>query len=385
MNFNAIRKALASGKSQREVARQFGISQSYVCDIATGKAGYRMAKDSQVQKLRDRSADKQKALRDSMRAEYLFEEAVQVIQKLPPLIAPPVPSVGTGGVTESAVLHLSDGHHDQVVKGHEVGGLEEYNFNISCQRAANLVDATLRFTQNTLSNFNFKELVVFAHGDHTSGQIHGAEARSQFKSQFKNTLAISQLHALMLRDLSAYFPRIRVLYLSGNHGRVTDQKQYPGGGHNNWDYMVAKTAQALCRDIKNLEFNIPDSWSEIVDVCGYKFHVSHGDDIQGKMGQPWTGLRARHERLAPLHRDKIDYYCIGHHHTYGDVSGNGVSYLTNGAWLATDPYAYNSLGVAGEPTQLLHGVHKDHGVSWRLPLRLRDGKHSKRYSDAITH
>jgi len=384
MNFNAIRKALAGGKSQRDVASQFGISQSYVCDIATGKAGYRLSKDSQVQKLRDKSAEKQKTVRESLRAEYLFDEAISVISKLPALIPPPIPKLAKGGITESAVLHMSDGHHDQVVRKSEVGGLEEYNFKISCRRAANLVDSTLRFTKVTLSNFNFQELVVFAHGDHTSGQIHGAEARSSFKNQFKNTLAIAQLHSMMLRELAAFFPKVRVLYLSGNHGRVTDQKQFPGGGHNNWDFMVGKTCQTICRDINNIEFSIPDAWSQIIDVQGYNFHVSHGDDIGGKMGQPWTGLRARHERLAPLHHERIDYYCIGHHHTYGDVSGNGVSYLTNGAWIATDPYAYNSLGVAGEPTQLLHGVHKDHGVSWRLPLRLRDGKNSNRYSDAIT-
>jgi len=37
-------------------------------------------------------------------------------------------------------MHLSDGHHDQVVRPEEVGGLEDYNFPISCARAERYVD-----------------------------------------------------------------------------------------------------------------------------------------------------------------------------------------------------------------------------------------------------
>ena len=29
-------------------------------------------------------------------------------------------------------MHLSDGHHDQVVRPEEVGGLEDYSFPVSC-------------------------------------------------------------------------------------------------------------------------------------------------------------------------------------------------------------------------------------------------------------
>ena len=35
-------------------------------------------------------------------------------------------------INEHCVMHLSDGHHDQVVRPEEVGGLEDYNFPVSC-------------------------------------------------------------------------------------------------------------------------------------------------------------------------------------------------------------------------------------------------------------
>jgi predicted transcriptional regulator len=384
VNFNRVRRLSESGKSQREIAKTLGISQSYVCDILTGKAGWSEKGAAQVQKLRDRANDERRALRSSLRAENLYDEVYKVIKSsVKPINAPPIPKPRAGKITETAVLHLSDGHHDQVVKRSDTGGLEEYNFEVSCARAANLVDSVIRFTQETLSNFSFPKLVVLAYGDHTSGEIHGHEQRSHFRNQIKNDLAIGQLHAFMLRELAAYFPKVEVLYLAGNHGRRTEKKLYPGGPHDNHDYMVARIAEAHLLAVRNVSFDIPDAWTALKNIEGYNFHVSHGDDVGSTMGEPWSGLRKRHERLAPLHRQKIDYQVIGHHHTFGTVAGNGTDYLCNGAWVSTDAYAYNSLGVAGDPVQLLHGVHRDHGVSWRLPVRLKDGANSSRYFDSV--
>lgn len=384
INYNQVRNLSANGKSQREIAKSLGISQSYVCDILTGKAGWSDNGAAKVQKMRDKSTLDRATLRTSLRAENLFEEACKVIRSsIKPLTPPALPKPHGGRITETAVLHLSDGHHDQVVEPCDTGGLETYNFEVSCRRAANLVDTVVRFTQQTLQNFSFPKLVILAYGDHTSGEIHGHEQRSHFRNQIKNDLAIGQLHAFMIRELAAYFPQVEVLYLAGNHGRKTERKLYPGGPHDNHDYMIARIAEAHLLSQTNVKFDIPNSWTSIKEIEGYNFHVSHGDDVGSSLGEPWSGLRKRHERLAPLHGLKIDYQVIGHHHTFGTVAGNGTDYLCNGAWLATDAYAYNSLGVAGDPVQLLHGVHRDHGVSWRLPVRLRDGADSNRYLNAV--
>ena len=71
-------------------------------------------------------------------------------------------------------MHLSDGHHDQVVRPEEVGGLEDYNFPVSCCRAERYVDTVVEWTQDTLApKFYFPVLWVLAYGDYTSGEIHG--------------------------------------------------------------------------------------------------------------------------------------------------------------------------------------------------------------------
>ena len=128
-------------------------------------------------------------------------------------------------IMEHCVLHLSDGHHDQVIRPEQVNGFEEYNFPISCARGERLVETVLEWTQDTLApKFYFPVLWVLAYGDSSSGEIHKACERSYYRNQFKNCLAIGQLHALMYRDFAQHFEQVNVLYLSGNHGRRTPKE-----------------------------------------------------------------------------------------------------------------------------------------------------------------
>jgi transcriptional regulator with XRE-family HTH domain len=385
--FSSVRSLCNEGYTQKEVAAKFDISRSYVSDIVCGRAGWCPDDDALavIQGLKDDRAFARKRLREALKAEVLFKEAAKVAtQNIKPLRAKAAPKFKKreGAIDETAVLVLSDGHHDQVVSSDSVGGIEEYNFDISCRRAEVLVDAVIKFCTNTLVGYNFNKLVILSLGDSTSGEIHDAEKRSAFGNQFKNALAIGALHGLMVNDLASHFPEIEVHCVSGNHGRRTHSKEYTGP-QNNWDYMVSKIAAAHTSSLGSVSWNIPDSFDAVVDIEGHGFHISHGDDIANTSGNPWQGLRKRHERQIAIHRgtrsnpnksflsgEELDYHVIGHHHTRGIVNGNGVGYICNGAWLATDPYAYQKLGVAGPPEQLLFGVNADRGATWQLPITL---------------
>jgi hypothetical protein len=45
--------------------------------------------------------------------------------------------------------------------------------------------------------------------------------------------------------------------------------------------------------------------------------------------------------------------------------------IINGAWPATDAYAYNAFGGYTEPSQLIHGVNPKYGITWRMPVKLK--------------
>jgi hypothetical protein len=308
----------------------------------------------------------------------LFKACVEVVgEAIVPLEPVPTikrPKISGKVIEEDLVFHLSDGHHDQVITEEETGGLEEYNFPISCARAEYLIDTMIEYTQCHLANHRFKNLWVLANGDHTGGEIHKHEQRSYFKNQFKNSLAIGQLHARMFRDLAPFFENVNVIYTPGNHGRRTMKKDYYGA-HENWDYLVAQVARMSCGDMPNVNFLIPNAFSVNIDINGIGFNVSHGDDIRGQMGIPFYGMVRRQSKLMGLTNvmggTRIRYFCMGHHHVSASLADLDGEIIVNGAWPGTDQFAYNAFAGYREPSQLIHGVHPRYGVTWRLPIKLK--------------
>ena len=418
----SLKKQIAKGdKTLTQLAEEFGVSRGLVSDIANERAhkdvawpaGYQHAKteggqrkkvqhdptnqrilelEAEVAHLVDEKNHYKRAAKAAAKTGGLWKAACEVIdEKIKPFKQ--LPSARkkqtSGEIVEDLVLHLSDGHHDQIVTLEETGDLEQYDFPISCARAEHLIDTVIEHSQEHLTKYRFENLWILANGDHTSGEIHGHEKRSYFKNQMKNTLAIGQLHALMIRDLAPYFENVYCVYVPGNHGRRTAKKDHYGA-HENWDYMVAKTTELWCRDLDNVGFAIPNAFSVNVDIRGHGFHMCHGDDVKGSLGIPFYGMVRKQKNLMALNNvtggTRIRYFCMGHHHVQASMADLDGELLVNGAWLGNDPFSYNSFSGYRAPTQLMHGVHARHGVTWRLPIGLkhegeRDGP--KRYNVEI--
>lgn len=402
-----IKQRIAQGESQPSIAEAYEVSRSVISDIATNRIhkdvpwpdGYQPAKvpggqrkitnydptdakvkelETEVVSLRDELMLERRKSKAGAREGGIIRAIVEEMgTRVTPFTAlPPVAEhPRKAQITEHVVLHLSDGHHDQVVRPEEVGGLEDYNFPVSCCRAERLVDTVIEWTQDTLApKFYFPTLWVLAYGDFTSGEIHGHAPRSYYRNIFRNCLAIGQLHALMFRDLAAYFKQVNVLYLAGNHGRRSRKKDYLGA-HDNWDYLCSEMARLHCRDLENVSFMIPDAWSANVDINGVGFNVAHGDDVRSQLGIPWYGMVRRQKGLVALGAaagaQRVRYFCCGHHHTASTLADIDGEMIVNGSWVATDPFAYNALSGYREPSQWLHGTNPRHGVTWRLNCKLR--------------
>jgi hypothetical protein len=403
-----IKAAIAEGVKQPDIAKQFKVSRSMVSDIATSRVhrdvpwpegynavpkkpgGQRARKDydptderimeleAEIVHLTSELKREQAKVKAGAKTAGLFRAVAQEMDRritpltsLPPAFEPREKAQ----IVEHCVMHLSDGHHDQVILPEQVGGLEEYNFPISCCRAERYVDTVVEWTQRTLTpRFYFPVLWILAYGDHSCGEIHRAAERSYYRNQFKNCLAIGQLHSLMIRDLAAHFEQVNVLYLSGNHGRRTPKKDYLGA-NDNWDYLVAEVARLHCRGLENTNFLIPDAWSANVNINGVGFNISHGDDVRSNLGIPWYGMQRRQKGLVALGAaagaQRVRYFCVGHHHNTATLSDIDGELVINGAWPATDAYAYNSLSSYREPAQWFHGVNPKHGITWRLNAKLR--------------
>ena len=379
--------------TQEEIAAKYGVSRGTISDINTGRIHKDVPAldmppgDAKLLKLqsdnihlKEERNEYRRQLNAACRTQGLFAAVVEEMDnRVRPMRAlpkvRPIFKVNAETIKEHLVMHLSDGHHDQIVTPADSGGLENYNFPVSMCRAEKYVDTILKWTQETLApQFIFPSLTVFAYGDHTSGEIHGHTQRSYFRNAFKNSLAIGQLHSLMYRDMAPYFDQINVVYVPGNHGRRSQKKDYLGA-HDNWDYLIAKTAELYCANLENVNFVIPNSFSANVDIDGVGFNIFHGDDIRSSLGIPWYGLEKRRHKIIALNTvmegTPTRYTCCGHFHRSGRTSELNGEQIINGAWPATDAFAFNALCGYTVPTQLIHGVRRDKGITWRLPVQLR--------------
>lgn len=275
---------------------------------------------------------------------------------------------------EDVVMHQSDEHMDEVVKPETVQNLENFNFDVACVRAENYVNKVLEITQKTLTNYRFPNLWILRYGDHSSGEIHDAVSRSNFQNQFRNMFAIAQVHALMVRDLAPYFENVFVVCLPGNHGRRTKRKDY-NAPWNSWDYAINQTAALLNQQIPNVKYLIPNAYSTVLNIQGFNFAVEHGDDIKSWNSVPYYGIERKTRRLLALNAvvdRRIDYFVLGHFHQPSALGQLGnTETIINGTWQATNPYIFGSLSGYIEPSQWLHGVHAEHGLTWRFKIKLR--------------
>lgn len=396
----AIKTAINSGKfTQPQLAKRFKVSRSTISNIACGVTHadtgprIKIAKSAggqsksgdieqqnisligQVENLRaERSLLSRQLRAASKRLSLVDSVATDLREIVTPLPAPPAFKFKRGTKTlvdETLVLVLSDSHCDEVVDAEETDGLEEFNFPIACRRAEVLIDTAIEFSMQTLCGYKFKNLVILALGDFGSFDIHNHQKRSYFGNSFKSSLAIGQLFAMMYRDLSPYFECIEVVTVSGNHGRITEKIELNHAAHENYDYLTQKIAEVYCGDLDNVKFIFPNAFSTMVDIQGHIFHVSHGHTVKSSSAA-WTRGKRFAANLGDLHNGKIDCFVQGHFHSAGDVSMSpGSTLIANGAWLATDQFAYQSLLVANDPMQWLFGVHKKWGTTWRLPIKIR--------------
>jgi len=394
----SIEKDLLTTMTLKEIAKKNNVSEGTVSNIKTNltypgqpdPTNKRILQlEAQNVALNDEIGRCKQAYKAAQRENSVFEALVDELNKvvipIKPLPKAPRIKRTKNLIQESVVALLSDEHADQIVLPHQVGGLERYGFPIALRRAEEYVDTIIKFTQKTLSNYKFDTLWILANGDHTSGEIHKAVDHSQYRNALRNSLAVGQMHALIFRDLASYFKEIKVIYISGNHGRRSLKKDYHGA-HDNWDYLVAETARAHCLNIKNIEFKIPDSFSTCVEIERHGFYITHGDEIRSWNSIPWYGIERKTRRLIALtatQNKRIHYFCFGHFHSPATQSVLDGETIINGAWVATDPYAFEKLSVFSEPSQWLMGVHRNHGITWRMNIKLRtDREHlgGNRYS-----
>lgn len=384
-----IRDLLAKGKKQKEIAAELKCAQGTVAKVKAGgfdndgRPDPTDARINQLEGLLHQRDDEinylKKKVKTAQRDAVDFDAIIEAIQGMVTPLTPPArlnPDYSKE-VEEDVALVLSDGHWDAMICKRNNNGLEEFNPDIAIARAEHLTSTLIEWCSVNLQAHCFNRLWLLCLGDFGNYRIHNAEKHSAHKNAIKSGLWAGQLISMMAWDLAQHFPRVECVFVSGNHGRQKEvsKKDY-NEPTNSYDYLAAKTAEIYCTDCDRIGFIIPESFTTVVNIRGWNYHLSHGDDILSVMGIPYYGIDRKTLRLVRLHsvlNTKIDVNIMGHFHEGFYRPNTFPRMLVNGCFPATDPFAHNKCDGYVEPMQFAFGIHDHRPISWPLPIYLKGG------------
>ncbi len=281
--------------------------------------------------------------------------------------------------SEDVVIVISDVHVGSWVSPEATGGLGDYSYEVFVRRLDRLITAVfsiLSYMPHHVPRIH----VVFA-GDIVDGaRIFKGHARQTDLIVAQQVIRAYERFAHLIAVLASIKGiEVVVSTVPGNHGRIGDKGEL--SPTDNFDWLVGWFLQERfdLLGVKNVRFNLPETWWMLLKVRETAFHVSHGDDFKSWAGISFYGALRYKMKIRELLRGTFakngdgeppdfDALITGHHHELAFFAGIHM----NGTWVGGSEYSLKSLQVGGPPYQLMMGVHDTQGISWWRKLALAD-------------
>jgi hypothetical protein len=267
------------------------------------------------------------------------------------------------------IAHLSDTHYGCNIDKSEMGGLNEYNWQIAARRTALFFQQIVNYKPQHRDQ---TEVVLLVNGDIIAGMIHNQEwFVDLLTTQFAGTLNIL---CQGISYLAQNFKKVRVVMTPGNHGRSMHKADQGRGTTHKWDsyetQIFIAVRQVMLAKCPNVEVDIPDSPFAIVKAQGHHYFVTHSDTVIN-VGNPGAALNMKsiNNQINKLNASelggsaKFDAVICGHIHVATmQLMESGCMSIFNGCLSGLDPYAL-SIGIFdSNPTQQLFEATEKHAV-----------------------
>ncbi len=362
-----IAVALGSGTSIRHIADGLGVPRTTLSDYVqrTGLVAQRHEKtlpadarvpdavsreevlEAEVRELRARSSNER---RSEVADERVLSAIKEALGATPPRVRDfRVPAAKAGAYHRQAVL-LSDWHGGEVVNPAQVGGLNEFNWEILERRVDDVRDALLSFkaVRPPLTGLD-----IWFLGDMVSGDIHEELSVTNEYPVAEQAVKAGHLMGRLVAELAPHYPELSIDCVSGNHAR-TKQPHASKNVFDSWDWTAFQIAQAFTRDLPNVSWNIPRSGMTVKTIAGMNWLLWHGDGVRSSMpGVPAGGVTRRTNEFRKQFAQqgtRLDGFACGHFHSANLWAGN---VLINGSLIGTNEFGLKNFGGGEAPTQLL--------------------------------
>lgn len=283
-----------------------------------------------------------------------FKEAAQVVFKnaiVPKGYAAKPPKKGRKRVVN---LLLSDLHFGAALSGDELP--LEYNANTEARRLAKVVAECRDYKPHYRAD---STLHLYVNGDIIEGYLlHDIRDGDTLTDQFVGIVyALTQAIGV----LAAAYPRVKVFWQSGNHGR--NKLRHPGRATSSkWDSfetMAGVSVELACKNLANVVFDIPQTpYCDVELPGGAHLLLTHGDTTLN-VGNPGKSLQLEkidHQMArinATLKYGQVfDVFAVGHVHIGVSVSLAAGHLMVNPPLTPVNGFA-DSLGYVSQCGQWL--------------------------------
>jgi predicted phosphodiesterase len=335
------------------------------------------AEEARLARLRElvieRDALRAVAGEKSLRAflERLVAETAIQFRPPPPWKAPPR---APGATEETLVQAFSDWHAYEIVSPERTRGFNTYDAATMGRRVRRVVEThlSIKGRMERGGGWRFRRLVLGLNGDFMSGTIHEVERHSDAPNVVMATYGTGLVLAQAIRDLAAAYETVDVFCTAGNHGRLPDaRRMQQKDPTRSWDTLIYLFAREHLRQLPNLRWYIPDSYSVAFEVEGWRFLQTHGHDVKSWNAIPFYGINRMMANLNALEASRATPFhvaLLGHFHNRSSMEAASAEYFVNGSLIGGTEFSVHGMGKADKPCQWLLGVHPEHGVTHRWPL-----------------
>lgn len=306
--------------------------------------------------------------------EIVGDKLAQAVAMLKPIEPPKVNAVKHDGEIEDIVVLISDCQLGQKIDEDEMGGLNAYDIYTFTQRLWLYLRRVKEIVaERRAAGKQVRRIHVWLLGDIIEGEtIYNGQVHHIEQNVFDQSITASELLSRFITELLTLDAEVEVETIIGNHGRIG--KKGDTALRVNFDNVVYEYIRLRTQHLPRLKFNGPHkSWWRLVSVLGWKFHLSHGDDVKSWAGIPFYGLARAflndYILLAQM-KEQFTYWVAGDKHTQFNMDMGVGEIISNSNFVGTSLFSAKALSKGGRPNQTVFGVTELEGVTWRRPVYL---------------
>lgn len=265
----------------------------------------------------------------------------------------------------SAVIMLGDWHIGEVIEANEIEGVNAYDYEIAKRRIFEIVEDFLKWTKTQRAGYVIDELHVFCVADWISGTIHEELLVTNEFPAIIQAVRAGQLLGEVFRIFDANFKKVTAWEIAAdNHGRLTRKPPMKHRADDNYSQATYAISNEVALKCKHLQTKLLPGVKAVVPVQGFKFLITHGNDMRGWMGLPFYAIQRAFGREA-IKRMKLrreydlgfDYLALGHFHVPTILES---MVLINGSLCGTTELDHIN-GRYAKPAQCAWLVSPKHG------------------------